>query len=234
MPLRSGAEPKAARAATGDADGAPPAKKPRASKLESAQTKQKKAQAKLQALNVRTASLQHALNICSPATKAAREEALQTHLENVAAQKLQLEQADQAVKAAEDADAAKKLKETKAAATAEQRKVMTVKAIRHLVVLRLEKQKFMDDKSNKNAKIWGEITDAYNALVDTKELPESDRRSMESLKAKFSTLDGSFKQHCRAIQRRKESGASEEDVGAPCRCPRAMPLPPSPPAPAAC
>ena len=79
---------------------------------------------------------------------------------------------------------------------------MSIAAIRHLVQDRLELQKYMDDNSNKNAGIWDKIAVTYNARVDSGDLPASDRRTVESLKAQWSTLHGSFKVHCRAMRER--------------------------------
>jgi hypothetical protein len=214
MPLRSGSQPTAAAAAEDDPDIVHKTKKQRASKLEAAKAKQNKMAVKLKALEVRTGPLKHALEVAKSAKRAERDAALQNHLGQVEAQKILVKDAAAAVAVQEKADGAKALQVLKAGAAAERRTAMSVKAIRQLTQCRLEMQKFMDDKSNKNTSIWDKIAATYNALVDAGVLEESDRRTADSLKAKFSTLDGLFKQHCRHIQRRKESGAPAEDVGA--------------------
>jgi len=195
-----------------------PAKKARASKEEAAKSKLSKAQARLAALEVQTAPLEHALSVAQAAKKEDREAALQKHLDKVYDQQQNVKAATEAVGAAEKAEAVKNLKALQASATAEGKAPMTVLGIRHLVQDRLEWQKVMDDKSNKNSGVWDKIAVSYNARVKSGVLPPSDQRSVDSLKAKWSTLDGAFKQHCRAIQRRKDSGASRDDVDAVVNC----------------
>lgn len=165
-----------------------------------------------------TAPLEHALSVAQAAKKEDREAALQKHLDKVYDQQQLVKPATEAVGVAEKAEAVKNLKALQASATAEAKAPMTVLGIRHLVQDRLEWQKVMDDKSNKNSGVWDKIAVSYNARVQSGVLPPSDRRSVDSLKAKWSTLDGAFKQHCRAIQRRKDSGASRDDVDAVVNC----------------
>ena len=185
-------------------------------------------------LEVQTAPLEHALSVAQPA-KTEDRAALQKHLGKVYDQQQLVKAATEAVALAEKAEAVKSLKALQASATAEAKAPMTILGIRHLVQDRLEWQKVMDDKSNKNSGVWDKIAVSYNARVQSGVLPPSDRRSVDSLKAKWSTLDGAFKQHCRAIQRRKDSGAPRDDVGAqPAPHPPALhptPLGPSLPQP---
>jgi len=217
MPRRSGGPPKAAAETEHDAEEVPSAtsaKKPRATKLEAAKTKQAKLQARLTGLELRTGALEHALEQASSAKKPERDAALQKHLKAVEVMTGEVKAGATNVARLEEADGVKALQALKAAASTEKKAAMSVAAIRHLAQCRLEMQKQMDDKSNKNTNIWEQIHKAYNAAVEAGDLEVSDRRTVESLKAKFSLLDGSFKVHCRHIQRRKESGASAEDVGA--------------------
>ena len=221
------AAPVAPAGADEECEEVSPTKKARASKEEAAKSKLSKAQARLAALEVQTAPLEHALSVAQAAKKEDREAALQKHLDKVYDQQQLVKAATEAVGAAEKAEAVKNLKALQASATAEAKAPMTVLGIRHLVQDRLEWQKVMDDKSNKNSGVWDKIAVSYNARVKSGVLPPSDQRSVDSLKAKWSTLDGAFKQHCRAIQRRKDSGASRDDVGA--QTPTPHPPHPTPP-----
>jgi len=168
-------------------------------------------------LEVQTAPLEHALSVAQPA-KTEDRAALQKHLGKVYDQQQLVKAATEAVALAEKAEAVKSLKALQASATAEAKAPMTILGIRHLVQDRLEWQKVMDDKSNKNSGVWDKIAVSYNARVDSGVLPPSDRRSVDSLKAKWSTLDGACKQHCRAIQRRKDSSAARDDIDAVVNC----------------
>ena len=90
---------------------------------------------------------------------------------------------------------------------------MTNNGMVALVSTRLEVQHLYDNKAHKNDKIWELVHKKYQEQIDAGNLPRSDSRTVASLKAKFSTLQGVFKLHMNKVARAKQSGASAEDIG---------------------
>ena len=95
--------------------------------------------------------------------------------------------------------------------------------------IRLEMQCKFDNKTDKNENVWEHVAVKYQAKIDTGELPASDARSLEGLKAKYSLLHGKYRQYLDGLARRKQSGAPQDEIGArPSRDP--YPFPPRSPA----
>lgn len=215
----SSGSPEAAAEAS-PAAGAAPGRRKKPTRLQAAQAKLAKARQQLIGLRVQLATKEHALATAKDATREKRQEAVNAHENKIAAKEKQIEALEQEEKDAETAaDAMKEKAAAKARRAAEAAAItahMSDKGIKLLVRLRLEEQKRMDDRSNKNESVWELISSRFNAAVDRKELPESDRREVKSLMSKYSREDGQFKQFCRKIQRMKTSGAPREDVGACC------------------
>ena len=201
------------------APGGPPVKRKRATKLEAATSGLAKAEAKLKGLEVATAALEHAASVArSGASFQKKQAALTKHKTKITAAKAEVAAAQQKLEkesgAAEDRAAAAAAKRAKAAAETDRAKKMSDDGIIKLITLRLEMQARFDDKSNQNENLWAIIAEKFQAAVDAGELPAGDARSVSSLKAKWSEQDGEFKQHVRLIERRRQSGAPREDIGA--------------------
>ena len=90
-------------------------------------------------------------------------------------------------------------------------KVMTDNGMCTLVTERLAIQYMFDNKAHKNDKLWDVVQKKYQAHIDDNILPRSDARSVSSLKAKYSTLQGVFKLYINKVAR-----ANREAIGRLC------------------
>ena len=209
----------AARAVDTDAAPAAPAPAARKTKLETARAKLETINLKLVAAQEAAIGFKAAYAACrlGHPQRDRREMALAAankKVEAVAADfavaKRKLEELEQ-LAAAKAAAAAAKVKEAKD--KQEAAKYMTDNGMIALVNIRLGMQHLYDGKANKNDKIWDVVHTKYQAEIDAGTLPRSDERSVASLKAKFSTLQGVFKLYINKVARAKQSGASAKDVG---------------------
>ena len=115
-------------------------------------------------------------------------------------------------KKAEEAVENEKLKRARAELAEENKREMCDEACRTIVSLRLEAQSKMDNKSDKNDNVWDHIAAAYNQRMMSLQLHEH-KRSVESLKSKFSREQGTFRMYCNLRVRAKASGADREALG---------------------
>ena len=110
-----------------------------------------------------------------------------------------------------DKETAAAAAKAEAARKAEENKPMSDQGLYHLVRLRLEAQKLIDNKTDKNESVWKQIHLAHTKLCDDGTLPKSDKQTMGSLQARYSKELSSFRFVCAGIQRHKTSGASRDD-----------------------
>jgi hypothetical protein len=109
--------------------------------------------------------------------------------------------------------AAAEKKAAEAAAKLDASKPMTEEAMKILVTARLGLQHRFDNKVDKNENLWevGVLAE-YQKRIDDGTLPSSDKRSAESLKAKYSTLAGKFRLYAAKVARMKASGAPGDEI----------------------
>ena len=124
-----------------------------------------------------------------------------------------LEQKHESAQLKEDAKRAKAEAAAKAAAEkAETAKHFTDEGLIKLCELRLNAETEIANSSDKNESVWKHVHKRFVAAINDGKVPESDMRSADSLQARFSREQSSFRFLCREIQRFMQSGASTDEI----------------------